>query len=297
VAAAAAAPAPAADREVFRLAAPVVVAGKRSFDFRLPEGARQGSDAWYLIRLRYRLTFARESGPGLAWVIGDTNGRTSAQVEYTVARRSGGLRVRRTSVDLVNGQLARTFASRTDSVTFTNYLQLEGVRGGENELRIRLEESGLTRVERLELLPGTAIVRTGRSPYPLALEARLLDERVRAGEAFRVGVTVSNRTGERLRDVVVRPQHAFELVSDPGLRFATLRRPAYGVYVFRAGAPGEYELGFVADSSRNHPSLGLRVVVLERRSFSTLDAAIWAVALLPFALVGGWVIRSRRGRR
>jgi hypothetical protein len=208
--------------------------------------------------------------------------------------------VRRTTVGLVDGQRERLFSSRADAVSFTNYLQLEGVRGGENELRLRVEQSGGAKVERLEVLGDTAVVRTDRSPYPLSLDAGLLDERVHVGETFRVGVTVANRTGERLRDVAVRPQvdaAAFEVVSAPPLGRELLTRPVYGVYVFRALASGTHELGLVADSSRNHPSLGLRVVVLERESFSTVDAALWAAALLPFVLVGGWVVRSRRGRR
>jgi hypothetical protein len=103
----------------------------------------------------------------------DTNGRTSAQIEYTVQRAEGAPRVRETSVDIVNGQLEKLFRGRTSEVRFRNYLQIAGVRGGENQLRLRLERSGRTRVERVEVFGDSGVFRTSRSPYPLRLMPRL----------------------------------------------------------------------------------------------------------------------------
>lgn len=297
-----------ADRPVAVLAdlaaEPVVLAGgaavTRAFAFPLPAGARQGPDVWYTIRLRYRITFAADSGAGFAWVMADTNGRTSAQVEYTVARDAGGLRVRETSVDIVNGQLEKRFRGRTSEVRFRNYLQRGGVRGGRNELTLRLEQGGAARVDRVEVLPESGVYRTGSSPYPLGIAPRLVAGRLQPGSTFRLVVALDSRTGEVLRDVAVQPawdRRAFELVSPRVRRYATLARRVDAVFEFKALTAGRHRIDVLADSNRNHPSATVAVTVSEAPPGTALVVVVWSAALLPAALLVGWVVRGRIRRR
>src|SRR5690349_2439678 len=76
---------------------------ERSLGFRLPAGARQGRGVWYVLRLRYRLTFAPTTRPGRAYVMASTNGYTCAQLEFRVTRERGHPRVRWNAVDAAHG--------------------------------------------------------------------------------------------------------------------------------------------------------------------------------------------------
>jgi hypothetical protein len=296
----------AGEREIVRLdeltRAPLVLTGSarpqaRSFPFRLPQGAGQGADRWYKVRLRFRIRFARDSGRGLAWVMADTNERTSAQIEFTTLRVRGRLRVRRTSVDIVRGQVERVSSSPTSRVTFENYLQVAGVRGGENVLSLRLEQAGDARVARLEIFGDTAIVATDRTPYPLGLSGRLLDPTPRVGDRLRIAVTLTNRTGESLRDVILQPEFDGSALRplSPGIRrHRTLRRRVREVFDFEALRAGTHTVVFRADSSRNHPNGTLRVTV-RGASRGGASPAVWVAALLPAILVGAWLVRARLG--
>ena len=297
-----------ADRPVAVLAGlaggPVVLPGgaavKRAYTFRLPAGASQGPDVWYTVRLRYRITFAADSGAGFAWVMADTNGRTSAQVEYTVGRDAGGLRVRETSVDIVNGQLEKRFRGRASEVRFRNYLQRGGVRGGGNELTFRLEQGGAARVARVEVLPESGVYRTGSSPYPLRIAPRLAAGRIEPESTFRLVVALDSRTGEVLRDVTVRPTwdpRALELVSPRVRRYGTLARRVEAVFEFKALTVGKHRIDVLADSNRNHPSAAVAVTVSEAPAGTALVVMVWSAALLPAALLVGWLARARIRRR
>lgn len=301
---AAACPARAAERPVALLGdlaeTPVVLRGNgptiATYGYHLPAGARQGQQVWYTIRLHFRITFADDSGAGFAWVMADTNGRTSAQIEYTVRRARDALRIRETSVDIVNGQLEKVFRGPASEVRFRNYLQIPGVSGGRNELRLRLEQAGRARVDRVEVFGDSGVLRTDRSPYPLKLTPRLDEKRIHPGTSFRLVVTLSNRTGEHLRDVVVQPtfdRRVFELLSPKVYRFRAITKPVEASFVFRPATVGRHRIDILADSNRNHPSAAVAVTVTPRPTSSARVVAVWGLALLPIALIGGWLARNR----
>jgi hypothetical protein len=265
----------AAEREVVRLdglmRAPAVLTGgarpaELRLRFELPADAAQGPHRWYLVRLHYRLWFAGDSGRGFAWVTSDTNDRTAAQIEYTTTRRHGRLTVRRTTVDLTHGQRERPSRAPRDALTFTNYLQYEGVRPGANTWTIKLEQSGAARVERLELLGDSAIIETERTPFPLTLTATLSGDRPRAGERFTVNAVVAARPGRSVRDVVVRAQSqddSAELIGPAEQRIEHLTgRDRTMPFTFLARQPGTYVVALAASSSANDPNMGVEVEVL-----------------------------------
>ena len=298
VAAAALASATAAtgDRVVFRLTRPLDLDDRRTFVYSLPEGARQGPDDWYTIHLHYRLRFARDSAPGHAWVMADTNRRTCAQVEYTLERTAQGLRYRRTTVDLEHGQREKRSASPEDEVRFTNYLQEKGVRSGDNELALRLETTRGVRVRRLVILVDTAVTRTAVTPYPLQLRPRL-EEDVEAGERFRVVVELRNAGERPLHDVVVRVRHdpsRLERLSPQALRYTRLSASTAAAFVFRARASGRQRIPVLGDSDRNHP---IAVADINVGGSEGGRAATVAAAAALLAVLAGLVMRLSRRRR
>jgi hypothetical protein len=230
----------------------------------------------------------------------DTNKRTAAQIEYTVRRSRRALRLRETSVDIVNGQLEKVSRGRTSQIRFRNYLQTAGVRGGENELRLRLEQSDGTRVRRVEVFGDSGVFRSELTPYPLRIEPRLAAGDVHPDAPFRLVAGLSNRTGEPLSDVEVRPAfdpRLFELLSPPVRRYAKLVEPVEAVFTLRPLRVGRHRIDVLASSSRNQPSAALAVTVTPEPGSSALRIAVWGVALLPLALLGGWLLRSRLRER
>ena len=302
------APVAAAEREIVRLdgltRAPAVLTGgaqpaELRLRFELPADAAQGPQRWYLVRLHYRLWFAPGSGRGFAWVMSDTNDRTAAQIEYTTTRRHGRLTVRRTTVDLTHGQRERPSRAARDALTFTNYLQNEGVRPGANTWTIRLEQAGAARVERLELLGDTAIVETDRTPFPLTLTASLDGDRPRAGERFAVKAIVAARPGRTVRDVVVRAQsqEGAELIGRAEHRIGQVTEHASTVqFTLRARQAGTYPITLAAASSANDPNVTAEVQVLPAAGATSAPAAVWVLASIPALAMAAWLVASRRRR-
>jgi len=60
-------------------------AGRVSFRYRLPAGAREGADAWYLVRLHALVDFAPGTRRSLAYLTGATNARTASLTRLVVA--------------------------------------------------------------------------------------------------------------------------------------------------------------------------------------------------------------------
>jgi hypothetical protein len=269
-------------------------------DFDLPADARQGPEQWYLVRLRYRLWFRRDSGRGFAWVSSDTNGRTAAQIEYTTRRRRGRLDVRRTAVDLTHGQQERRSRSPRDALTFTNYLPYQGVRGGSNTWSIRLEQAGSARVARMEVLGDSAIVRTTRTPFPLSLDASSDGEESEVGGRFSVTARLAARPGYHLGDVVLRvlpESHGIQLLGQPIRRFHRFVGRRRTVFSFLARRAGSYAITVVASSDANHPNASVQVHVSPKSGSTGASPTTWALVLAPAVAVAAWLVISRRRRR
>ncbi len=270
--------------------------------FELPVGARQGPDSWYLVRLRYRVRFARDSGRGFAWVTSTTNDRTAAQIEYTTDRRRGRLSVRRTTVDLEHGQRERSSRSARDSLTFTNYLQYQGIRPGKNMWTIDLEQAGSARVERLEVLGDSAIVQTSRNPFPLTLTAAADRERPQIGERFTIKTVLTARPGQPVRDIVVRalpPEGGGVEILGPAKRRIGRQddRRRTVTFTARARLPGTHAITVVADSDANRPNANVQVEVRQATRATSAPATAWVLTLVPALTMAAWLVVSRRRQR
>jgi len=268
----------------------------RSLKFRLPPNTEQGPERWYMIHLDYVLRVSRSSGPGFVWVSASTNGRTAAQIEYTLRKRRERLQIRESQLDLVNGGRRRLLRGRVAIVEFKNYLQYEGVRGGENTLRVAFKSVGMARVDQLEVLPTSGVFLTRRSPYPVKVHASMTTEQVAVGDRFSVELVLSNRTGERIRDVKVRPvydQRIFKLHGRDVHRWSFLNRPRRVLFCFEALRAGTADLRFLVDSSRNRPSATIRLGVRPSTGGSA-SGIVWALLFAPLAAGIGYLLWPRR---
>jgi hypothetical protein len=258
----------------------------RSIPFRLPRQARQGADEWYTVHFNYRIVFSPTTGPGFVWVSASTNGRTAAQIKYTLRRNRERLVVRESSLDLVNGVVVRLLRGRRSDVQFRNYLQYEGVRGGLNELRFAVSTSGEARVAALHVRPNSGIFRTLRSPYPLKVQALVPKKPVQVGDRFRVELILSNRTGEQITGVEIRPSYDRDSFSLRGGKLRSvprLVRPVRASFEFEARRRGVHQISFLVGSSRNRPTASIRLSVRQGFDVGVVEAALWALLFAPLA--------------
>jgi hypothetical protein len=257
--------------------------------YRLPRGASQGPRTWYLIRLHFEITFAADSGPGIAYVSGLTNGRAAAQIKYRVTKRPNAApEIRWSSVDLIRGRIERTAASRTVEVRFRNYLQLGGVRPGNNTLTVELERLRNVEVKRLRIFADSGIEVTRLAPAKLVLKPVLPVREVNAGEEFRVGFTLDNDGGRPARDVIVGvdfPRRVLTLLGPVDQRVARVRRRLTGSFRFRALRPGRYRLALAVRSSANRP---LAVIDVPVSSSESSRAGRRLVSIIAGALIVGF---------
>lgn len=122
---------------------------------------------WYVVHLHLLAEFA-QGGLGDAYFTASTNGRTVAQLKFSLSGTAAGSGVIWSSVDLVNGRLEMQESSGVAQVSFSNYAQLEGIQAGVNELSFSFEPAGLD-AERLIVYSDSGIEVTPASPPALAL--------------------------------------------------------------------------------------------------------------------------------
>jgi hypothetical protein len=280
--------------------------GRDSFQrlgtFRLGAGSRQGPRSWYVGHLHFQLTLARLQGGGRVYISADTNERTFAQVEFERVGRG----IRWSTYDLFGGESEGLFTDRDVEISFYNYLQDKGVLPGTNSIQLHVEQFGAARVERVITYSDSAIQKTSRSPYPLALTIRPLDGRVTVGDQFRIKFTLATRNdGDRLEQVALEPTYdksRLRIVPPiPKTSFETLRGSADGILVFEPLQAGGHKLGFLANSNINNPGTTLLVQVDPRRerwyedTQGQVGAAIVVIGLV--LTTGGIVWRRRTSSR
>jgi hypothetical protein len=273
----------------------------RAIRYRLPAGARQGTTGtWYLVRLHFRIAFAKAGGDGLAYVGAATDGRPAAMVKFkSTGSASGSRRIEMSSVDLVDGYKQRTLDADSVDVHYTNYLQDRGVRGGVNTLSFRLDRFGDLKVRELQVLADSAIVVSGRGPAKLVLRAHVPSERVHAGDTFTIWVDRRNRGGRPARDVSVEATPAdqgLEVVSAKRLSAGTVAKRLRGAFEIRALAPGRHKIELDVSSNTSRPAVVVDVDVGEGSAgMSVLGTRVGGLAsVLAAIVIAGTAARRRR---
>jgi hypothetical protein len=227
-----------------------------------------------------------------------TNGRAAALIKY----ESNGIAVVRSSADAVNGEVTRRVPARTDTFRFRNYLQYEGVIGGENLITMRVRQSGDLRADSVRVLPDTAILKTSVSPYPFAVKVTPEAISGRVGDSIDIKVVLTRPRNEDVGLVSIRP------IFDRAILALTNRydlprsaRVAANGRILQPSVkllrPGASQLVLAVSSARNNPTVIVPIAARPRSSGSTLPVVmIWAIGGLPLILVTIWFVRSRPGR-
>lgn len=278
-----------------------------SLHFRLPSNARQGPDTWYLIRLHFTLEIDSASDNGFLYVSGLTNEKSAALIKLAVNKTQDELSTTVSSVSLVDGQNKRVEHSRFLDITYKNYLQIEGVRPGENVLTFQLERYGGARARSLEIWNDSGIEVSTLAPAKLELDVKVPRRRVTVGGIFTVPFTLINTGGQLAKDIVVSaatPGDGLEVVGETTRGFASLEHQReQGAFPIKALRAGRYQLGVQVRSSANRPVALVEVEVVDTdtgstgRRISGIGIRIVGTALALFALLIGEMLMTKYRRK
>lgn len=177
---------------------------RKSFQYYMPSGAKQGPDTWYTLRLTATVTFARDSGPGSVLISGSTNGRAGAQIEFYARRdRRGRPRTNWESVDIIDGNRWGQVSGPSATVQYENFLQLSGVQPELNRLSFETETFGAAEVESVTIRPASGVYATPDGPAEPQVIGTFVDDSLEVGESGQLDLTVSSSNSRNLEDVEV----------------------------------------------------------------------------------------------
>lgn len=154
------------DRLDAKLPRPITPINPLRVRYALEASARQGGKLWYTIVLNASVRFpAGQSGKAI--LSAATDGATAAQIVL----ESDGRRVRTSMLGYVSGRRLEQSDGMLATVGFENYLQLQGVRPGDNLLEIAIESIRGAAPELVTILPGTGLRLTTIDPYELRISS------------------------------------------------------------------------------------------------------------------------------
>jgi hypothetical protein len=298
--------APARAADVFTLQrdlvfGPSVLASRtQEVPFELPAGARQGEDAWYLVRLHYRIELEPHSRAGRAYVLASTNGEACAQITYLTRRDAEGLLVEQNELGLVRGARIVRSRSTVHELTFRNFLLLSGVRGGRNVLTVEVQQHEGARVRSVRVYADSAIERSPYGPARLDLEPVLDSRRVELGARFTVGFRVRNPSDRVAAPGSVRVEtgEGLSVRGRASAPFARVRpgAAAEGSFELVADDLGEHDIGLAANSLSGSPAARVQVEVVRGEGSRSLWWTAAAFAVVVCAAVAA-LLRDRRRRK
>ena len=138
-----------------------------SISVSLPEGSQQGLENWWLLYTHFNIEFDPSSGPGTVWISAAINDHPAMEVEITVPDYVDGYLVSRSEV--INGPSQMFTLAPVQTYGIADYLPLNGVTAGRNDLVFQLRRTGDVRVERLVFFDDTQFVRIPLAPPKLEL--------------------------------------------------------------------------------------------------------------------------------
>lgn len=268
------------------------------FDFEMPEGATQGPDIWYMVRLDVSVTFSSAMPKGSVLISESVNGHSSAQVEFFPEEdKNGNREVSWSSADLIRGSYGGRTRGRTARMTATNYLIPEAVKGGLNQLGFQAKALGGADVAKVEIAPSSSVYATPLGWVELDVEAHF-EERLRVGEEGQLEVEVSNASLRPARSVAVilQPLSSDLFLDGPiGVAIKDLKGTETRNFTVGRTKPGELRVAvLVADASSGEAA---KVVVNEKVMAG--DGGLtnpWrlALALTLLGLLAGAMTMQRR---
>lgn len=190
---------------------------QKTIRYRLPEGASQGPEKWYILHIHFRVS-VQSNRQGVLYLFATTSGRGAAQLRFMIGHdQTGAPRLSESALGIINGETTKSTRGRRHEGWFANYLQYRGVRPGLNELVFTLSELRGNPDVAIEILPDTALEYSKRRPPELRLDADVHESTIRRGERFRVFYEIKNVGGYDARD--------FRVVTTSGPGIKSLGRP------------------------------------------------------------------------
>lgn len=264
----------------------------RATRYRLPAGAHQGPKAWFTIKVRAHARF-RQGTRGTYLLSGSTNGRTAAQIKFTVTPRQ----ILTETLGLISGRDRKVTRDRVVDTSLANYLQRTGVKGGSNELRFVLEaiEGPAPRV--IEVLPSSGLGVTPSPPEELRLgvpDGPVVGE---VDNELEVPFRLERHGGRPDVPVTVQFQPRSQgLVpqGDTTLSFESVGDGRSGSFSVIPVESGRFAVEFTVPRQYNEPRASATVLAgFRRRELNLTAVAILGGSLL---LAGAWFITVRRRR-
>jgi hypothetical protein len=269
---------------------------RKSVFFRLPSGARQGPDKWYLIRLHFRIVFKEEAGAGAVLLSGLTNGRSAAQIRFQYRRSSPRAPIYWSTLDYIRGLRRHRTQSRVIDVRFSNYLQYSGVRPKRNAFTVQYERFGDIHVESIRVFRDSGIAVTPLSPARLKIRIEDRPVRVAEGAEFPISYTVENIGGQLARDVVVTATTStgIKQLSGDVRRTPRLRASMHGTLHLKAVGAGPAAVLVLARSATNRPGVRIPLIIVSRESLTERAAGLAPQVLGALLILVGASLLWRR---
>ena len=177
----------------------------------LPEGSTQGPNDWWLLYGHFTVEFAPDSGPGIIWISGATNDRIAIQLKIVAPQYSNGFMSHQ--VELLNGSSRQFTLSPTQTYGIANFLQLNGVKPGSNELVFQLRQTGDVQIRKLVIHDDTAMIRIPLGPPKLKLDAIFPREELIVGSQFPFDLQLASN-GWPVKSLAIEirdPEEAFQI--------------------------------------------------------------------------------------
>lgn len=228
-------------------------------NYQLPSEAKQGPEQWYVVRLHVRIE-ADSQARSESIVSASTNDHACAQLNL----KSGGGELSNSGYGLVDGR--QDDRSRADSLElwFANYLQLGGVRGGENILTLMMETFEGPPPRSVTILNDSRIERTTLNPYEVELAGPDAPVIVSRGDTARLPYRLARKGTRADASATVRVDTAgspIEVLGEPTRSFNNIGDGRQGDFEIRPSKPGTYNLMLVAKTGYNTPAYPVQIIV------------------------------------
>jgi hypothetical protein len=233
--------------------------------FRLPRGTREGAFSWYLARVILSVTVDDHARPGEAATLEvETDNAIFANLRFVRTNQSGRKSMRWSGQSEFSGLVSGHCDGRC-RVTFANYFQILGVRGGVNTLDFGVIDPNHL-VKSFVVLPNSAIISTRNAPGNVELSLVPTRMHMRLHRRFWVEVVFLNGGGSPAKIASLSflyDRHWLRRATPLPSKLPTV--PAHTRRSLRvAFLPlrlGHSQLGVAADASSNHPAYVSQVTV------------------------------------
>ena len=242
----------------FSLPPGVAAAAARCYD-------RKSSKTCFLIHYHFLVHFDPAAQPGFAYISASTNQFTSSQVPFEVTRSQDQLAINWSTLGLIRGYDPHVSTSPDIEVRDVNYLQIRGLKDGENTLDYVLEIPGSVGVKSLEVLPDSGLEWSHVPPGKLVLNTKH-KRRTTRGSIIRVAATVRRVAGRPPENVKLetRFNNAFLRPLGPTtIRIPSVRTAVRHKFAFRVRKAGRMRVALHLASGTTNADVN--VVLNSRR--------------------------------